>query len=96
MHLWLPHDILLKADKMTMAHSLELRVPFLDKEVWNLAKSLESEYCIKGEESKRAFRMAAMKNIPSDWGKRKKDGLSCSIACMAARRSVLCKSENDV
>ena len=53
MHLWLPHDILLKADKMTMAHSLELRVPFLDKEVWNLAKSLESEYCIKGEESKR-------------------------------------------
>ena len=74
MHLWLPHDILLKADKMTMAHSLELRVPFLDKEVWNLAKSLESEYCIKGEESKRAFRMAAMKNIPSDWGKRKKMG----------------------
>jgi asparagine synthase (glutamine-hydrolysing) len=31
MHLWLPQDILLKADKMTMAHSIELRVPFLDK-----------------------------------------------------------------
>ena len=31
MHLWLPHDILLKADKMTMAHSLELRVPYLEQ-----------------------------------------------------------------
>ena len=36
MKLWLPNDILLKADKMTMASSLELRVPFLDKEVFKL------------------------------------------------------------
>ena len=35
MHLWLPHDILLKADKMTMAHSLELRVPYLTKKSGN-------------------------------------------------------------
>ena len=35
LHLWQPNDILLKADKMTMAHSLELRVPFLDKKLWN-------------------------------------------------------------
>ena len=37
LHLWLPGDILLKADKMSMAHSLELRVPFLDKEVLAMA-----------------------------------------------------------
>ena len=39
MHLWLPNDILLKADKMSMANSLELRVPILDKEVFELASS---------------------------------------------------------
>ena len=74
MHLWLPHDILLKADKMTMAHSLELRVPFLDKKVWNLARSLKTDYCVKGKETKRAFRTAALARIPMDWAKRKKLG----------------------
>lgn len=38
MNMWLPGDILLKADKMCMAHSLELRVPFLDKRCWNSPK----------------------------------------------------------
>lgn len=36
LQLWLPGDILMKADKMSMAHSLEVRVPFLDKEVLKL------------------------------------------------------------
>lgn len=40
LNLWLAGDILLKADKMSMAHSLELRVPFLDREVWALAAAL--------------------------------------------------------
>ena len=40
MFLWLPNDILLKADKMTMANSLELRVPYLDKEVSKAGKIL--------------------------------------------------------
>ena len=47
MNLWLPNDILLKADKMTMAHSLELRVPFLDKEVFNFSSKIPSKYLIK-------------------------------------------------
>ncbi len=74
MHLWLPHDILLKADKMTMAHSLELRVPYLDKEVWKLARGIQSSYCVDGKETKKAFRTAALAKIPMDWAKRKKLG----------------------
>ena len=74
MHLWLPHDILLKADKMTMAHSLELRVPYLDKKVWELARSIDSKYCVDGMETKKAFRTSALSHIPMDWAKRKKLG----------------------
>ena len=74
MHLWLPHDILLKADKMTMAHSLEARVPYLDREVWELARTLTSAQKMKGRHVKRAFRQAAFGHIPADWANRKKAG----------------------
>ena len=74
MNLWLPGDILLKADKMTMAHSLELRVPYLDKEVWNVAKTLTSSQKMKGRHTKIAFREAALSHIPEKWANRKKAG----------------------
>ena len=74
MNLWLPHDILLKADKMTMAHSLELRVPYLDKEVWQVARTLTTPQKRKGRKTKRAFRAAALSHIPADWANRKKAG----------------------
>ncbi len=74
MNLWLPGDILLKADKMTMAHSLELRVPYLDREVWNVARTLLTEQKMKGRHTKRAFRKAALSHIPLDWANRKKAG----------------------
>lgn len=74
MHLWLPNDILLKADKMTMAHSLELRVPYLDREVWNLARTIDTKYAVNGLETKTAFRKAALSHIPQNWAKRKKLG----------------------
>ena len=74
MHLWLPNDILLKADKMTMAHSLELRVPYLDKKVWEVARTLDSSLCVDGQETKKAFRASALTHIPMDWAKRKKMG----------------------
>ncbi len=74
MKLWLPGDILLKADKMTMAHSLELRVPYLDKEVWNIARTLTSSQKMKGRHTKRAFRKSAFSRIPSEWANRKKAG----------------------
>lgn len=74
MHLWLPYDILLKADKMTMANSLELRVPFLDKEVFKVSEEIPLQYIMHDFVTKYAFRMAANKTIPEEWAKRKKLG----------------------
>lgn len=74
MHLWLPYDILLKADKMTMANSLELRVPFLDREVFKVSEQIPLKYIIHDYTTKYAFRMAANKTIPEEWAKRKKLG----------------------
>lgn len=74
MHFWLPNDILLKADKMSMANSLELRVPFLDKEVFDYARKIPTKYLIKDQQTKYIFRDLANKNIPNDWAKRRKLG----------------------
>ena len=74
MHFWLPQDILLKADKMTMANSLELRVPFLDKEVWAAASQVPSKYLLKGKKTKAIFRDIAEEKMPEDWSRRRKLG----------------------
>jgi asparagine synthase (glutamine-hydrolysing) len=74
MHMWLPHDILLKADKMTMAHSLELRVPFLDRKVWESARQLPARYRVRGKTAKFIFRKVAADRIPQAWATRKKIG----------------------
>ncbi len=74
MHFWLPQDILLKADKMTMANSLELRVPFLDKEVFAAASIVPTKYLVKGKKTKAIFRDIAEENMPEDWSKRRKLG----------------------
>lgn len=65
MNLWLPGDILMKADKMTMAHSLELRVPFLDREVFEIARRIPMKYRIAGGTTKYIFRKAMEGIIPS-------------------------------
>ncbi len=77
--LWLPGDILLKADKMSMAHSLELRVPFLDKEVMAMAQHLPSKYKINGENTKFVFRKAANRTLPDEWADREKKGFPVPI-----------------
>ncbi|MCL6459459.1 MAG: asparagine synthase C-terminal domain-containing protein, partial [Gorillibacterium sp.] len=64
MNLWLPGDILMKADKMTMAHSLELRVPFLDKELFELARKIPVKYRLAGGTTKYIFRKAMEGVIP--------------------------------
>ena len=52
---WLIGDILLKADKMSMAHSLEVRVPFLDKEVFNVARTIPTKYKVNKSNTKYAM-----------------------------------------
>lgn len=59
LNFWLPNDILLKADKMSMANSVELRVPFLDKEVWNISKKLPTKYMVHDGQTKYIFRKVA-------------------------------------
>lgn len=74
MHFWLPQDILLKADKMTMANSLELRVPLLDLNVFNCAKKVPLKFLIHGKQTKYLFRKIAHKKIPVEWAQRRKLG----------------------
>ncbi len=72
LHLWMAGDILLKADKMSMANSLELRVPFLDKEVMALAERIPTKYRVTHSEktedtdyiTKYAMRLAAKRDTP--------------------------------
>lgn len=79
MHMWLSGDILLKADKMSMAHSLELRVPFLDKEVCSLALKLPQKYRVNKENTKYAMRLAAKRNMPKETANKKKLGFPVPI-----------------
>ena len=79
MHQWMPGDILLKADKMTMAHSLELRVPLLDKELMGVAEQVPTKYLITDENTKYAFRQAAGRHLPKEWYDREKLGFPVPI-----------------
>ena len=64
MHTWMIYDILLKADRMSMANSLELRVPFLDKKMLELSTRIPSRYRAANETTKIALRGAAIKQLP--------------------------------
>ena len=79
LNLWLPGDILLKADKMSMAHSLELRVPFLDKEVMKVAQDIPRDYRVNDENTKYVLRKAANEVLPDEWAKREKKGFPVPI-----------------
>ena len=79
MHLWLVHDILMKGDKMGMANSLEVRVPFLDKKVLELAETLPLDYKVRAPKTKVALRAAAERNIRSKTAEKKKLGFPIPI-----------------
>ncbi len=78
LHMWMAGDILLKADKMSMAHSLELRVPFLDKKVMAVAQRIPTKYRVTRKEitdeqtpyvTKYAMRLAAKQDTPQETAK---------------------------
>ena len=78
LHMWMAGDILLKADKMSMANSLELRVPFLDREVMGVAEKIPTRYRVTRKETtdkhtkyitKYAMRKAARKDTPPQTAK---------------------------
>ncbi|MGX8711607.1 MAG: asparagine synthetase B family protein, partial [bacterium] len=73
-NVWLVGDILLKADRMSMANSLELRVPFLDKEVFGVASRIPRKLRVNKENTKYAMRLAAMKHLPDATAQKKKLG----------------------
>ncbi len=74
MHTWMIYDILLKADRMSMANSLELRVSFLDKKMLELSTRIPSRYRAANETTKIALRGAAIKQLPERTANKKKLG----------------------
>ena len=78
-HFWLIGDILLKADKMSMAHSLEVRVPFLDMAVFDVARTLPTRYKVTKENTKFAMRQAAHRYLPEMVAEKKKLGFPVPI-----------------
>lgn len=79
MNTWLEGDILLKADKMSMAHSLELRVPFLDKEVLKCAEGLTLSQKISKNNTKVLLREAFKDIVPPYMKEKKKLGFPTPI-----------------
>jgi asparagine synthase (glutamine-hydrolysing) len=77
---YLPGDLLLKADLASMAHSLELRSPFLDWEVLELGVSLPQELKTKGRRGKEALRRAFADDLPEEVAERGKTGFGVPLA----------------
>ena len=79
LHFWLVGDILLKTDKMSMAHSLESRVPFLDRGVFDLARTIPTSLKANEHQTKIALRQAAEQAIPPAWAQKEKLGFPVPV-----------------
>lgn len=78
-NMWLMGDILLKADKTSMANSLELRVPFLDKKVLELARIIPRDCRVNEKTTKLALRKAAERTLPKRTAQKDKLGFPVPI-----------------
>ncbi|MFL6123805.1 asparagine synthetase B family protein, partial [Actinophytocola sp.] len=98
---WLRGDILVKADKVTMANSLELRVPFLDTEVFEVASRLPRYMKLAGGTTKFALRQALKRIIPPHVLNRRKLGFPVPIRLWLRdemydwARSIIVESQTD-
>ena len=72
--IFLPGDILVVADRMSMAHGLEVRTPFMDKAVFEAASALPPQYKVKDGITKAALRTAAARHLPEKWFNKEKLG----------------------
>ncbi|MDO4291037.1 MAG: asparagine synthase (glutamine-hydrolyzing) [Eggerthellaceae bacterium] len=79
LYFWLVGDILLKTDKMSMAHSLESRVPFLDKQVFDVSATIPTRLKADSEQTKITLRDAAEFAIPKDWAQKEKLGFPVPV-----------------
>ena len=77
---WLTDDLLLKADKMTMANSIELRVPLLDHKLLELAASLPANYKVRGFTTKYIAKKILEARVPRDILDRRKTGFPVPYA----------------
>src|SRR5439155_16191320 len=78
--IYLPDDLLVKTDPMSMAHSLEARVPYLDTVIAELALALPTRLKVRGLSKKRLLRQAAAPLIPESVIKARKRGFSIPAA----------------
>ena len=76
---WLPGDILAKADRMTMAYSLELRVPYLDHVLCEFAATIPGRFKIVNKTTKYVLRQAAARHLPAEICNRPKLGFPVPI-----------------
>ena len=72
-------DILLKTDKMSMAHSLESRVPFLDLPVFDVSRTIPTALKVSDEQTKLTLRDASERAIPHDWAQKEKLGFPVPV-----------------
>ena len=79
LYFWLVGDILLKTDKMSMAHSLESRVPFLDRCVFDLSATIPTSLKANEQQTKLTLRDAAEFAIPKDWAQKEKLGFPVPV-----------------
>ncbi|MDE8348801.1 MAG: asparagine synthase (glutamine-hydrolyzing) [Acidocella sp.] len=86
---WLPHDLLLKLDRCLMAHGIEGRTPFVDKEIAKFAFSLPDKYLVRNGQGKYLLRLWLAKHLPAAQPFAKKQGFDVPIGTWIAAQGAM-------